>query len=267
MTLASQSIFKPFASCLPHNLQPFIHIGVSFPFSTKTKNQKKITRRISVDQTSSKQKMTTSIIKIMPLLLVIASAFLVQSTSYGMTACFKAYQKCDFKFVKYPLKYRYSIMGKPDRSFTPRIISKSSMMKIGILNTYFTAQFIMGNGKAMNITKFGKPALTPSHFKPFPINGTMQSGIGHQTFDGNQMKVSMNRCVRLYFSSFQVLDSYGLVIDNMNDVPMSMNKCVVFRTWFVHSWCDSLLNRFHFNSFNVLNKLACSQIEPPSVLS
>lgn len=145
--------------------------------------------------------------------------------------CQEAYKKCDFKFSGKSGIPTFSITGKPDKSFTPLIVSKTGP-RIGVLNTNgIVPEFINGSGKVIPITSVGTPKLTPTHFKPFPVPKTVGSGIGHQTFTGNQLQVSRKRCVRVYFSTYQTLTpgSKPKLIENVN-VKKSDNKCVVFKT-------------------------------------
>lgn len=144
--------------------------------------------------------------------------------------CAEAFAECDFRFNNTRGLPTFWLGQKPDMSFTSRIVFKDSMKYLGVLNTNIIPQFIFRN-RVVNITQFGSPRLTPSHFKPFFMNRTKGSGIGHQTFHGNQRTVSRGKCVRIYFSNYQLLSSkFGNVVSNMNNVMKNMNKCVVFRT-------------------------------------
>lgn len=108
---------------------------------------------------------------------------------------------------------------------------------LGVVNTnYVIPEFIKSSWlEGIPITKFGNPRFSSTAFKPFSIPGTPWSGVGHEVFHGNQRYVAQGRCVRVYFTSFQLLakDSYGrlVVVSNRNDVPKREMKCVVFRTY------------------------------------
>lgn len=163
-------------------------------------------------------------------MLIAFATLCVLGLAHGqmITACRKAYRGCDFRFSSSKYLPTFSLKGKPDTPFTSTIVSKSKATMIGILNTNITVQFVFMKG-AFDITSYANPNFTPYHFKPFPVKKTKMSGIGHQTFTGNQMKTAKGKCVRIYFSAYQVLNSKGNVVDNVNDVMMDMNKCVVFK--------------------------------------
>lgn len=120
----------------------------------------------------------------------------------------------------------FSMSGEPDVPFTPLIISRGPET-LGVLNTNIVPEFISSGGTATDITEFGDPPFTPSHFKPLAINGTVGSGIGHQTFTGNQKKVARKKCVRVSFSQYQEFVDGELL--NVNAGKLA-RKCVVFRT-------------------------------------
>lgn len=148
----------------------------------------------------------------------------------GYDPCRRAFRQCDWEFAGYPGKIpKFSVHSKPDQPFTPRIVSKNPKEKIGILNTNgITPEFITRKG-AVPITKFGNPYFTPTHFKPFGIDYVMGSGVGHQTFHGNQKKVARGQCVRVFFTNFQkLMHGYPPKVDNVN-VDRYDYKCVVFR--------------------------------------
>lgn len=145
--------------------------------------------------------------------------------------CAAAGRLCDFAFQGRSGVPTFSIGGTPNKVFTDLIVSKSGP-RIGVLNTNgIIPEFINPDGTITLINKVGSPRLTPTHFKPFSIPKSVGSGIGHQTFTGNQLQVSRRRCVRVFFSTYQTL-TFGRnprVINNIN-VERSDNKCVVFKT-------------------------------------
>lgn len=147
---------------------------------------------------------------------------------------------CDFEFMGSPGKIpTLRLSGDPDVPISTRIVSKDTAVAIGVLNTNeIIPEFILGKHVIVNITTMGIPPLTPTHFKPLSIARTIGSGIGHQTWEnlngGNQLAVAIRKCVRIYFTEYQVLSNVpttGIpnVINNVN-VARSANKCVVFRT-------------------------------------
>lgn len=147
------------------------------------------------------------------------------------TGCGDAYDACEFQFSGEIGLSTYDVMQPQDQAFTPQIISKDSSIKLAVLNTNGIVPEFIDGLVVQPITDFASPRFTPTHFKPFSIPNAQGSGVGHQTYDGDQQSMAKNRCVRVFFTSFQVLDSItGSVKDNFNDVPKEMNKCVVFRS-------------------------------------
>lgn len=145
--------------------------------------------------------------------------------------CQAAFSACDFRFKGIVGLPTFDLPLKADSAFTPRIVSRVAGERLGVLNTNdIYGEFVL-DGRVANITSFGSPKFTPTHFKPFTIFNTSGSGIGHETFQGNQFDEAKPRCVRVFFTSYQTLDgSSGHVKTNFNDVKRKMNKCVVFRT-------------------------------------
>lgn len=144
-------------------------------------------------------------------------------------ACENAFKICEFTFAGRKGLQTFDISGEPDLSFTTRIVPKDVTYALGSLNTNnIIPDFIDENGTATEIVEFGSQRFTPTHFKPFWIAQDRGSGIGHQTFHGNQEQKATDRCVRVYFTHFQEFRETGLV--NRNNVARSENKCVVFRT-------------------------------------
>lgn len=150
------------------------------------------------------------------------------------SACFRAFRRCQFRFVGPHILRSFSINGPADVAFTPRIISKRSHELLGVLNSNnIVPEFIKPNGYAVPITRVAaKQSFTPTHFKPYTIKYTPFSGIGHQTFHQNQKQIAKYQCVRVWFTHYQVLKTaYPLVVkENRNNVPRYENKCVVFFT-------------------------------------
>ena len=104
---------------------------------------------------------------------------------------------------------------------------------LGVVNMNgFVPEFIGNDGSVLPINVAGaQPQYTPTHFKPYVFNNSFASGVGHQTFHGNQMTFAKGQCIRLRFSHYQTLKSVQpLIIDeNFNNVPAEADKCVVFR--------------------------------------
>lgn len=149
--------------------------------------------------------------------------------------CRQWFDECELTFAgsnQIPM-YNLSIFNT-DTTFTSRIQPKNlSSPLLGIANTKEPAEYLQ-NGKPMPVTSLGDPPAAPTIFKTFPIpfpKVIPASGVGHETFQGNQLSALSGKCFRLYITSYQILDSQSLqVVDNVNDAPKSMNKCVVFKT-------------------------------------
>lgn len=159
----------------------------------------------------------------------------VTTTPPISSACQRAYDACDFRFVSYPSTVpTFSLSSTPaDTAFTTRIVSRTNPA-IGVLNANeVVPEFIFLRGNAFPISNFGSPPFTPTHFKPFSLrNHQFASGIGHQSFTGNQRMFAKNRCIRIYFSDYQTINVSGStpqVIENVS-AGRADNKCVVFQT-------------------------------------
>lgn len=142
-------------------------------------------------------------------------------------SCGKAYKDCDFRFKGTTNVPTYSTGGKADVPFTRLIVGKSE--KIGVLNMNgVIPEFIGSDGVAREIIGFGSPNYTPTHFKPFSIKKTRGSGIGHETFRGDQFPVSRKKCIRVFFTHYQRFVGKNMVENVV--VTKKDKKCVVFRT-------------------------------------
>lgn len=143
--------------------------------------------------------------------------------------CQKAYNKCQFRFGFSARMKTFELKNDTTMPFTSRIRSKKFGQLIGIINANgITPEFVFSR-TAFPITNFGDPYYMPTHFKPLSM-GSGGSGIGHEAFRGDQYEYARFRCVRMFFSSFQILDSDGKVKRVENNVPFVRSKCAVFRT-------------------------------------
>lgn len=146
--------------------------------------------------------------------------------------CLRAFLECRFRFAGFNGLPTFPLFG-PDRAFTTLVVSKDPHERLGVLNTNrIVPEFILPHGAAVPITAFGNPRFTPTHFKPFSIRGTRGSGVGHQTFQGNQFALARHRCVRIFFTQYQLLSNRFPfnVIANINAPFKTSRSCVVFRT-------------------------------------
>lgn len=145
-------------------------------------------------------------------------------------SCYQAFQQCEFEFEYTSGIPTFRIGGPENEAFTPRVVSRNDNEILGVLNSNgITPEFII-HRQAFPITLFGSQKFTPTAFKPFSIPYTSGSGVGRETFHGDQLSVARGQCVRLFFTSYQTLKPNGDVKDNVNNVPRRANKCVVFRT-------------------------------------
>lgn len=163
--------------------------------------------------------------------LLIASLFLAVHASRD--PCQDAYHECQFRFrgIRGSVP-SFSLSGPPNVPFTPRIISLARHEKLGILNTNgITVEALNRHDRFVSITNFGNPRFTPTHVKPLRIGRSTGSGLGHQTFTGDQQRLAMQgACVRIFFTNYQVLRDHRIVKKNLNDVmARRLNKCIVFR--------------------------------------
>ncbi|KAI0560365.1 Kazal [Gracilaria domingensis] len=155
--------------------------------------------------------------------------------SGSASACDEAYDLCDFAFAgededESPV---YSVDGPPDIPFTPVIVSKDPNERLGVLNTNnIEVEIIEDDGSYVGITSLpAQQTFSPTQFKPLTVPNTKMSGIGHQTFQTDQKEVIRGRCVRIFFTHYQLLEQTEPfnVIDNVS-AERGDNKCVVFET-------------------------------------
>ena len=141
--------------------------------------------------------------------------------------CDAAFDECEFTFEGVDSLPTFDI-STPETSFTPRIISKDRSVRLGILNSNNIAPQLYKDGQFRDITEFGSPRFSNAPFRTIHMNGG--SSLARRHFNGDQEQVARGQCIRFFFTNFQILDERGNVIENVNDVPASGNKCVVFRT-------------------------------------
>lgn len=148
-----------------------------------------------------------------------------------MITCYEAFAKCNFRFKGFSSIPTFNIHVYDNTAFTTQVVSKRQHEILGVLNTnHIVPEFIIGN-KALPITQFGSQKFTPTAFKPFPIPYTYGSGVGRETLHGDQLYIAKGKCVRIFFSNFQILSPYNYnVIDNVYNLSRSANNCVVFKT-------------------------------------
>lgn len=174
-----------------------------------------------------------------PIAFCITSLAFLLSSDYQTTVsghawtdpCQEAARVCDFRFDSYGNVPTFSLSGEADVPFTSRIISKKGGEYLGVLHTNNITPEVISPEGFKDITQLNTvPSFTATHFKPLSINYTKGSALGHQVLSSSQKMALEGNCVRVYFSSYQVLNYYGHAVGNKNHVSVSKNKCVVFRT-------------------------------------
>lgn len=167
-------------------------------------------------------------------LIAVLGAALFATALGSRYPCEAAYKRCGFRFEgKYSVP-TFDISGPNNVAFTPRIVTRKGGQILGVVNMNTITPEFISRTPPVPITWVGRPRFTSTAFKPFSIPRTPWSGIGHQNFHGNQLKVASRKCIRVFFSSYQLLSRKpggGLVVvENKNNVPRRARKCVVFRT-------------------------------------
>lgn len=146
-------------------------------------------------------------------------------------SCRHAFRECDFRFDSHKSIPTFSLSGPADKSFSPRIVSKNRKETLGVLNSNNITPEVLFSHHFTPITHLHTTEpITPTHIKPFSIHHYPGSGIGHQVLSDSQRQVLSGKCIRVFFSEYQVLNKMGHVVKNLNNVPRFANKCVVFRT-------------------------------------
>lgn len=174
-------------------------------------------------------------IKLSSTVALVAATVLSAAGAIMQQTCESAYQECQFKFQGESGLSTYNLQPElTDRAFTPIIVPKDPTKRIGVLNMNGIApEIIADNGGDEPISSYGSPSFSPNHFKPFWISHLFGSGIGHETFQGDQAEVAKGMCVRIFFTSFQILENtsgWNVVVKNFNNVSKYEDKCVVFKT-------------------------------------
>lgn len=168
------------------------------------------------------------------LLHLFALVLLTAAIGADSQMCGKAFRECMFRFEGSKNLQTFLIGLADNVPFTPQIVSRNPKMRIGILNSNSIQPEVLSGkfSRFFPITVFGN-GFTPTQYKPFMIPSRMGSGIGHETFQGN-IKVARQRCVRVFFTSYQLLTSSNPpMVTNVNLTPSqarSQKRCVVFMT-------------------------------------
>jgi hypothetical protein len=143
--------------------------------------------------------------------------------------CLWAYEHCNFYFQGHLHDVpTYSVATPNDQGVTDIVRARDGSI-LGQMNDNNPTQFIRSDGSLINVNL---EPVSPQSFSPFQWKAFGNpTRIGHETFQGNQIP-ARNRCVKINFTSWQVLDGTGNVVGNVNINPPSScpNCCVVFMT-------------------------------------
>mmetsp|Transcript_18237 Transcript_18237/g.38087 ORF Transcript_18237/g.38087 Transcript_18237/m.38087 type:complete len:348 (-) Transcript_18237:390-1433(-) len=111
---------------------------------------------------------------------------------------------------------------------------KGNSFIVGVVGGSREASVLVG-GSFVQISQWSPAGLrqnfSPSFFKTFALAvPSMRSGVGYETPQQNQNEFIDLACVRLPFAAYQILNSAGFVIDNVN--TNSPRDCVEFQADF-----------------------------------
>lgn len=144
----------------------------------------------------------------------------------GINVCAEAASKCNFRFAGSRIA-KISLDDRVDTPLTPPIISRLGYPYLGILNSNIEPEVVF-DGLLFPISSAPlNPKISKSIFKPFSYQYT--SAMGFENMNDDQKRFLRGFCIRVYFSSYQVLDEQGNVRKNFNNVPKYKKKCVVFK--------------------------------------
>lgn len=164
----------------------------------------------------------------LPLLVVITNSAVLSGPDEA--ACRAAYHKCHFYFGGSTRLMTYTLTEKSDFVFSRRIASKKRGEYIGVVNTNGNAVDVLRGGRFAPISRFGGKNPLPAHaLKPYNIRRSSGSGIGKQNLKKSQVMALNKKCIRMYFSNYQVL-RWGGQVKSVHSVPRSDEICIVFRT-------------------------------------
>jgi hypothetical protein len=140
-------------------------------------------------------------------------------------SCVEQALQCDFYFAgnNETAPVFDPLNAEDNVKFTYNIMSRT-YDSVGVLNSNGEAtSFIFVDGEQS--MKEWNDDFTTYQFKP---SGTSPSGIMHETFQDNSELYVNGKCVKVYITSWQVLDEEGNVVENVNEP--NEDSCIVFRT-------------------------------------
>lgn len=141
--------------------------------------------------------------------------------------CTQSMKGCDLRVEGYMDEPGvFPITGIVDRSFTPKFVTgNNNGVIIGLTNYGSKAPDFIFTDKIEPITDYG---FVPTAFKSYAVgNG---SGIGHQSLEPMQLSFAKSKCIRVWFSFFQLKFPPTFELVNFERSPPGDTDCVVIRT-------------------------------------
>jgi len=142
------------------------------------------------------------------------------STNEWYESCLAEALQCDFYFSGSKTSVpAYDLSNTEDNvAFSAKIKSRT-VGKLGGLNSNGDGNsFIFSTGEESITEYYSK--FAKYQFKPSGAH------LLHETFQGDSQEHAEGKCVKVYFTNWQVLNDEGNVVENVNDG----NACAVFRT-------------------------------------
>lgn len=146
-------------------------------------------------------------------------------------ACRDAYKQCKFHFDGLSKITTFPLQEDIHVSFSARITSKKKGESVGhVYSKGFVAEVIKASG-AVELSQFGGENRVPDNgFNSYALQGVTGSGIQNQALLKSHIMALRHKCIRMYFSSYQILYPNGSVKDTVMNLGLSDKYCVVFRT-------------------------------------
>lgn len=173
--------------------------------------------------------------KIMILLATFSALFVLCAAQGGTNVPMRCFPQCKFVFCSSliftggfftPLLH----LGKPDAALTEPICLRGDI-NLGRISSTGEAYINKPElGGVVGLSEVGE-GFSPSFFKTYDVmaNGTMKSGVGHETITHNQRNFLIGGCVGLPVRSYQVLAENGDVIGNEQGTDR-LTDCISFFT-------------------------------------
>lgn len=141
--------------------------------------------------------------------------------------CAAAYNSCLFKFLNQNTVPTYDLSGTAMEAFTGPIVMGDEIL-FNTLDTEGVVPEFLFEDEAKEITSYGEPPFSSTHFKSVPIKDGRTFGIAHEEFMNDQLSFAENRCIRIFITSFEIPSHrYEPRIVNFSE---RRENCVVFRT-------------------------------------